>query len=163
MRRLIHVLVTAASIVLFVNLGTAALAFDPFPFIHRHHREAQAQSRPAAAVPGATLAFIATAYCQSGITQSGVDTHTGIAAADPAQLPVGSVVQVDTDIQKYNGIYTVLDTGTKVQGQKLDLFMHDCHEAQHFGRQAVRVTVLRKGWSPKASAPKAVVAGVGGK
>ncbi len=159
MRRLIHVVVTAALIVLFVNLGTAALAFDPFPFAHRHHREA----RSATALPGATVRFTATAYCQSGITQSGVDTHTGIAAADPAQLPVGSVVQVETDIQKYNGIYTVLDTGTKVQGHKLDLFMHDCHEAQHFGKQLVQVTVLRKGWSPKASAPKAVVAGAGGK
>ncbi len=159
MPRLIRAGMAAASILLFINLGTAALAFDPFPFIHRHHRPAQSAS----ALPGATVPFTATAYCQSGITQSGVDTHTGIAAADPAQLPVGSVVHVETDIQKYNGIYTVLDTGTKVQGQKLDLFMHDCNEAQHFGKQTVRVTVLRKGWSPKASAPKAVVAGVGGK
>jgi hypothetical protein len=37
--------------------------------------------------------------------------------------------------------------------------MHDCSEAHHFGRQSVRVTVLRKGWSPKASATKTVMAG----
>ncbi len=159
MRRLIRVAMAAALIVLFVNLGTAALAFDPFPVIHRHHRPSHSRQT----LPGATVAFTATAYCQSGITRSGVDTHSGIAAADPTQLPVGSVVQIKTDIQKYNGIYTVLDTGTKVHGQKLDLFMRDCHEAQYFGKQMIEVTVLRKGWSPKASASNPVAAGTAGK
>ncbi len=144
---LIRASLTSAVILFFVNLGSGATASDP---IRSHPR---AVSRP-----GATLPFTATAYCRRGITQSGVDTHSGIVAADPAQLPVGSVVHIETHLQQYNGIYTVLDTGTKVQGHKVDLFMHDCDEAQQFGRQSVRVTVLRKGWSPKASA-----AGLAGK
>jgi 3D (Asp-Asp-Asp) domain-containing protein len=105
------------------------------------------------------VAYTATAYCQHGVTQSGVGTRAGIAAGDPVQLPVGSVVHVETAVRKYNGIYTVLDTGSKVLGHKVDLFMHDCTEAQQFGKQRARVTVLRKGWNPKASVPKTVVAG----
>lgn len=149
--RLIRASLMSALLVLFVSLGSGAIAFDPVtpsrPLGERVPR------------PGATLRFVATAYCQPGVTQSGVNTRAGIAAADPAQLPVGSVVHVETDIQKYNGIYTVLDTGSRVQGHKLDLFLRNCHEARHFGKQAVRVMVLRKGWNPRASAPKAVVAG----
>lgn len=151
MVRLIRASLTIAVLLYFISLGSGALASDPAPARKSHHN--------AVPRPGATLPFTATAYCQRGITQSGVDTHTGIAAADPARLPVGSVVHIQTDIRKYNGIYTVLDTGTKVRGYKVDLFMHDCSEAQHFGTRSVRVTVLRKGWSPKASAPKAVMAG----
>src|SRR5437764_15395466 len=45
--------------------------------------------------PGARLAFAATAYCKGITTASGVQAQRGVAAADPALLPVGSVVQVD--------------------------------------------------------------------
>lgn len=151
MFRLIHTSLTTASIVCLISLGSGVTALDPAPRPAARHKPV---SRP-----GATLSFTATAYCQPGVTRSGVDTHAGIAAADPAELPVGSVVHIETDVQKYDGVYTVLDTGAKVQGHKVDLFMHNCKEAQHFGRQSARVTVLRRGWSPKASAPKAVVAG----
>ena len=140
-----------AALVAWVVIGGGVTASDPAPS-SRHGQRLESR-------PGATLPFTATAYCQSGVTRSGVDTHTGIVAADPGHLPVGSVVRVETRMLKYNGIYTVLDTGTKVHGRQLDVFMRDCHEARHFGKQDVRVTVLRKGWSPKASAPTAVAAG----
>ncbi len=156
MLSLIRASLTAALLVWFVSLGGAAPGSDPIP-PSRHHRQLH-QSRP-----GATVPFTATAYCQSGVTRSGVDTHTGIVAADPGELPVGSVVQIDTRMLKYNGVYTVLDTGTKVHGQKLDLYMRDCYEARHFGRQRIRVTVLRRGWSPRESASRTVVAGMAGK
>ena len=42
---------------------------------------------------GARLQFSATAYCKGETTASGVGVRTGIAAADPAILPVGSVVR----------------------------------------------------------------------
>ncbi|HEX8031663.1 MAG TPA: hypothetical protein VF491_24510, partial [Vicinamibacterales bacterium] len=45
---------------------------------------------------GARLVFSATAYCKGETTASGVGVRTGIAAADPAILPVGSVVRVET-------------------------------------------------------------------
>jgi hypothetical protein len=47
----------------------------------------------------------------------------------------------------------VLDTGPAIQGRKIDLYMWSCHEALAFGRKPVRLTVLRLGWNPRATAP----------
>lgn len=102
---------------------------------------------------GSRLPFNATAYCKGQTTASGVNVRTGIAAADTALLPVGSVLNVATGDSRYNGVYTVMDTGPKVQGRLLDLYMWSCHEALRFGRRQVQVTVLRLGWDPKASSP----------
>ena len=79
--------------------------------------------------------------------------RSGIAAADPVLLPVGSVLNVAAGDSRYNGVYTVMDTGPKVQGRLLDLYMWSCHEALRFGRKEVEVTVLRLGWNPQASSP----------
>lgn len=103
--------------------------------------------------PGARLPFSATAYCKGTTTASGVRVRTGVAAADPQLLPVGSVVQVAVGDSKYSGVYTVMDTGPAVQGRLLDLYVWSCHEALRFGRRPVQVTVLRLGWDPQASSP----------
>jgi 3D (Asp-Asp-Asp) domain-containing protein len=103
--------------------------------------------------PGSKLRFSATAYCKGITTASGVNVRTGIAAADPQVLPVGSVLNVATGDARYNGVYTVMDTGPKVQGRILDLYMWSCHEALRFGRKELEVTVLRLGWDPRASSP----------
>ena len=108
---------------------------------------------PTRPVPGSTLQFAATAYCKGTTTASGVGVRTGIAAGDPGILPVGSVVNVTTDDVKYNGIYTIMDTGPSVQGRVLDVYMWSCHEALAFGRKQVQVNVLRLGWNPNASTP----------
>jgi 3D (Asp-Asp-Asp) domain-containing protein len=108
-------------------------------------------ARPPAA--GQVLQFSSTAYCKGTTTASGVGVRTGIAAADPKLLPVGSVLNIATGDAKYNGVYTVMDTGPKVQGRVLDLYMWNCHEALRFGRKHVDVTVLRLGWDPQASSP----------
>jgi 3D (Asp-Asp-Asp) domain-containing protein len=106
--------------------------------------------------PGARLLFSATGYCKGTTTASGVNVRSGIAAADPDLLPVGSVVQIDAPGGRYDGVYTVMDTGPKVQGRHLDLYMWSCHEALRFGRTAVRIVVLRLGWNPTHSAPNLV-------
>jgi 3D (Asp-Asp-Asp) domain-containing protein len=124
-----------------LSLGCTVLAAAPV-----------AAQQKAATKPGSSLTFTATAYCQAGKTQSGTTARTGIVAADPHVLPVGSVVRVDVP-RAYAGIYTVLDTGAAVNGRHLDIFVPDCARAQRFGRQKVRVHVLRRGWDPKASAP----------
>jgi 3D (Asp-Asp-Asp) domain-containing protein len=102
---------------------------------------------------GSQLAFTATAYCKGETTASGVIVRTGVAAADPALLPVGTVVRVDMPNSRYSGIWTVMDTGPSVQGRMIDLYLWSCHEALDFGRRPVRLTVLRLGWSPQMSAP----------
>jgi 3D (Asp-Asp-Asp) domain-containing protein len=103
--------------------------------------------------PGSTLQFSATAYCKGTTTASGVNVRSGIAAADPDLLPVGSVIQVDAPGGRNDGVYTIMDTGPRVQGRHLDLYMWSCKEALKFGRLGVKIVVLRLGWSPQASTP----------
>jgi len=102
--------------------------------------------------PGDRLAFTATAYCKGLLTTSGVAAQNGIAAADPLLLPVGSVVQMATSDGGHDGIYTVLDTGPSVHGHEIDIYIWSCNEALQFGRRPVTLSVLRLGWSPRASA-----------
>jgi 3D (Asp-Asp-Asp) domain-containing protein len=109
--------------------------------------------RPA---PGVRLRFTATAYCKGTTTASGVNVRTGIAAADPDLLPVGSVVQVDRLGERYNGVYTVMDTGPRVHGRHLDIYIWNCNEALRLGRRQMLITVLRMGWNPQASTPQLV-------
>jgi 3D (Asp-Asp-Asp) domain-containing protein len=105
---------------------------------------------------GARLQFQATAYCKGETTASGVGVRTGIAAADPAILPVGSVVRLETPNPRYSGVWTVMDTGPAVRGRSVDLYLWSCKEALQFGRRNVRLTVLRLGWSPENSIPSMV-------
>jgi 3D (Asp-Asp-Asp) domain-containing protein len=106
--------------------------------------------------PGARLRFTATAYCKGQTTASGVGVRTGIAAADPALLPVGTVVRLDTPDAKFDGIWTIMDTGPAVQGRTVDLYMWSCHEALRFGRRTIQLEVLRLGWNPQNSEPARV-------
>jgi 3D (Asp-Asp-Asp) domain-containing protein len=126
-------------------LGYEATTFDLLPW------GASGIINPSAPVPGARLEFSATAYCKGKTTASGLEVRTGIAAADDSILPVGSVVNIATNNPRYNGVYTIMDTGPRVQGRLLDLYMWSCHEALAFGRKPIQVTVLRLGWNPQAS------------
>ena len=103
---------------------------------------------------GARLQFTATAYCKGDTTASGVGVRTGVAAADPALLPVGTVVRVDMPNPRYTGIWTVMDTGPAVQGRTVDLYLWSCKEALEFGRRPVRVTVLRLGLESAEQHPR---------
>ena len=105
---------------------------------------------------GTAIRFQATAYCKGETTAAGIAVRHGMAAADATLLPLGSVVRVDTDDTRYSGIWTVLDTGPEIKGRELDLYMWSCNDALAFGRQPVRVTILRLGWDPRASAPAPV-------
>jgi len=104
-------------------------------------------------LPGSRLAFAATAYCKGLVTASGVAVQSGVAASDPEILPVGTVIDVDSLPPKYNGIYTVMDTGPAIQGRNLDIYMWSCNEALEFGRKPVHLRVLRLGWNPRATTP----------
>jgi 3D (Asp-Asp-Asp) domain-containing protein len=117
------------------------------------HAARQAESREASArpAPGLRLRFDATAYCRGERTAAGTEARRGVAAADPDLLPVGSVIQVDTLGPKYDGIYTVMDTGPQVQGRHIDIYIWNCDEAVQFGRRQIQLRVLRLGWNPEAS------------
>lgn len=134
----------------FVLLYEATVADSRFAARTAELRESTAQPSP-----GARLRFSATAYCKGSVTASGVRPRTGIAAADADLLPVGSVIQVDTGEPRYSGVYTIMDTGPAVQGREIDVYMWSCYEALDFGRRPVQIVVLRLGWNPRASNPRA--------
>jgi 3D (Asp-Asp-Asp) domain-containing protein len=145
-----------------VATGTAAVAFA---FLYEvtildsryAARQAEIWDSDARPAPGARFGFTATAYCRGTTTASGVNVRNGIAAADPDLLPVGSVVQVDRLGDRYNGIYTIMDTGPAVQGRHIDIYMWNCDEARYeFGRRSAGLTVLRLGWNPRASTPSLI-------
>ena len=114
-------------------------------------RQAVLSETSAAPQPGSRLRFTATAYCKGETTASGVGVRTGIAAADPSLLPVGTVVRVSTPDPRYDGIWTIMDTGPAVQGRTIDLYLWSCHDALRFGRRPIELTVLRLGWNPQNS------------
>ncbi len=94
------------------------------------------------------MKFVATAESVSGVTAKGTVTHEGIVAADPDVLPLGSLIRV-TGAGTYSGIYTVTDTGPKVQGRHIDIYMDDVHEAKVFGKQTVYVRIILRGNNEK--------------
>ena len=141
-------IVTAVAAVGFVSLYEVTALDSKYAA-----RQATMHETIALPMPGARLAFSATAYCKGLVTTAGVAAQSGIVAADPELLPVGSVIEIDSLPQKYNGVYTVLDTGPAVQGRQIDVYMWNCNEALTFGRRPVHLNVLRLGWNPRATTP----------
>jgi 3D (Asp-Asp-Asp) domain-containing protein len=89
-----------------------------------------------------TVRMMATAYCDRGATKSGVRAQPGVVAADVRRLPLGTKLRVIAPGQPYAGTYTVLDTGSKIRGRDLDIFMASCSRARRFGKRPVQVRVL---------------------
>jgi rare lipoprotein A len=94
--------------------------------------------------------FQATAYSLRGVMRSGAYVRRGAIAADPRVLPLGSVVHLKAGT--YTGLYTVQDTGSAIKGKRIDVWMGSSREARSFGRQNVRLTVLKYGGNRKPKA-----------
>jgi 3D (Asp-Asp-Asp) domain-containing protein len=91
--------------------------------------------------------FDATAYCLKGRTASGVNVRPGVIAADPRVLPLGTVVHLRAG--SYTGTYTVLDTGGRIKGRRVDVYVPTHKEAMRFGRRQVKIKIVGHG-SPRA-------------
>ncbi len=92
---------------------------------------------------GSPMTFHATAYALKGRTRMGTNVRRGVVAADPRVLPLGSVVQIKAG--KYTGVYTVHDTGGRIKGNIIDVWVPSNHEARQFGRRKVQLSVLKMG------------------
>jgi 3D (Asp-Asp-Asp) domain-containing protein len=95
--------------------------------------------------------FIATAYSVEGTGASGKWSHPGTVAADRNVLPLNSRIRI-YGAGRFSGDYTVEDTGGKVDGHHIDVYMPSRAEAKKFGRQRVKVVVLKYG-DDEASPP----------
>lgn len=105
-----------------------------------------------APVPNGT--YRATAYAQTGITASGEWTHRHVVAADPDILPLGSRIKIRR-AGKYSGEYVVADTGSKIQGRRLDIYMPSEAACKKFGTKLVRVKVVELGNGTQAATKQA--------
>jgi 3D (Asp-Asp-Asp) domain-containing protein len=82
--------------------------------------------------------FVATAYCLRGRTASGRMVGPGVIAADPRVLKLGSRVNLGG---ARSGTHVVADTGGKIKGKRIDIWMASCADARRFGRRTVTVHV----------------------
>jgi 3D (Asp-Asp-Asp) domain-containing protein len=97
----------------------------------------------------ALLDFHATAYCLKGRTASGIHTRPGVIAADPSVLPLGTVVHLRAG--RYTGTYTVMDTGGRIKGRRVDVYVPTYREAVEFGRRPVKIKVIGRNSAKGAS------------
>lgn len=86
--------------------------------------------------------FRATAYCLKGKTALGQRVRRGLIAADPRVLPLGTSVEIIGT--RYAGTYLVSDTGTKVKGSKIDIWVPSCREAMRWGHRTIKLRVVKK-------------------
>jgi 3D (Asp-Asp-Asp) domain-containing protein len=93
--------------------------------------------------------YTATAYSDSGKTASGEYTHRHVVAADPDVLPLGSRIRIRR-AGRYSGEYVVADTGGKILGKRLDIYLPSEAKAKKFGVRKVRVKVLELGDNTRA-------------
>jgi len=98
--------------------------------------------------------FVATAYAQQGVTASGEYTHRHVVAADPALLPLGTRIKV-MRAGRYSGEYVVADTGGKILGRRLDIYLPSEAACRKFGRRRVKVRVLQLGDGTHAATKQA--------
>jgi 3D (Asp-Asp-Asp) domain-containing protein len=95
-----------------------------------------------------------TAFCDTGcigVTATGYDVRDTVyspkghrvVAVDPDVVPLGSLIEV----RLHNGeVFTAraLDTGGRIKGRRLDVLMETKEDALEFGRQDVKVRVLKE-------------------
>jgi len=90
--------------------------------------------------PTSAGTYTATAYCLKGRTAMGHGVRRGIIAADPKVLKLGSKVNLGGG--GYTGEYLVSDTGGRIKGRKIDIWVASCAEARKFGRRTVSISPL---------------------
>jgi len=103
---------------------------------------------------GRTITVEATAYTnhpsENGtyggkvVTRTGLDISSsityngmGIIATDPDVIPLNSIVEIEG-----LGTYIALDTGSAIQGNRIDILMANSNLTDNWGRRNVNVTIL---------------------
>jgi 3D (Asp-Asp-Asp) domain-containing protein len=102
------------------------------------------------------LNIVATAYeamCDTGCTGTTATGHNvkntvykdgyRVISVDPNLIPLGSLMYVESNGENFVGIAE--DTGGAIKGNKIDVLVASRTEAFNFGKQNVKVTVLREG------------------
>jgi 3D (Asp-Asp-Asp) domain-containing protein len=103
---------------------------------------------------GEPVPVILTSYCLNGTTRRGRYVRPGIVAADPKYFPLSRYIELYIG-RKYYGRFLVDDTGRKIRGPHLDVWLSSCKDAKRFGLKhgtamlVRRSPVVRLAGSPK--------------
>lgn len=104
---------------------------------------AETQTAEPAAQSGQTVSVEATAYSTnqpelSDTTATGINLNENpnVIAVDPSVIPLGSTITVPG-----YGTFIAGDTGSAIQGNRIDIHMTDLNQAMNFGRQTLNVQV----------------------
>lgn len=82
--------------------------------------------------------MVSTAYTYTGNnTYTGVPPRKGIVAVDPRVIPLGSRLYVDG-----YGFAQALDIGSKIKGNRIDVFWETRSQALNWGRRSLKVYLL---------------------
>ena len=90
-----------------------------------------------------------TAYTSNpgDTTFLGTGPGPGTVAVDPDFIPLGSIITfpgvVFSSLPKGQKYFTAVDTGTKVRGWKVDVWMPSKKDADDFGIQKLRVKIKK--------------------
>jgi 3D (Asp-Asp-Asp) domain-containing protein len=110
--------------VLLVTLSACASHTQPVTAAPTPNPSIAAPVATSAATSARPIPFTATAYCTGRVTASGAAVSGGVVAADPAVLPIGTLIRI-SGAAGYDGSYRVLDTGARVRHRHVDLYMSD--------------------------------------
>lgn len=107
---------------------------DPMlaPVVVRRPAESRKRTRFMRARDGEPIRVEITAYCLSGTTRRGRWVRPGIVAADPRVFPLSRYIEL-FDGDRYLGKFLVDDTGDKIKGQHIDMWVPTCRQAIVFG------------------------------
>jgi 3D (Asp-Asp-Asp) domain-containing protein len=103
---------------------------------------------------GEPVPVMLTSYCLRGTTRRGRYVRPGIIAADPRFFPMARYVELYVG-RKYYGRYLVDDTGRKIRGNHIDVWMASCGDARKFGvKRGTAVLMPRLPQVRQAGSPK---------
>lgn len=127
------------------NIEISELAYeevvaDDKKLVKKTVSEGKVGAKAAGAAGASKGSFTATAYCLKGRTAMGHGVRRGIIAADPRVLRLGS--RINLNAGAYSGQYLVSDTGGRIKGKKIDIWVASCAEARRFGRRTVSISGL---------------------
>lgn len=102
--------------------------------------------------------FTVTSYSLRGATFTGTRARRGVCAVDPRHVPLGSRLFIPG-----YGIGIAEDTGKRIRGRRLDVWLPSRGAALRWGVQRLRVRLLRakrqwpasaSGWPRKPLSPR---------
>jgi 3D (Asp-Asp-Asp) domain-containing protein len=113
-----------------VSLATIAMP----PVVVRASTKAWTKKMHLPLKTGEPVPVLVTAYCLSGTTRRGRYVRPGIVAADRKLFPLSRYIELYAG-EKYLGRFLIDDTGSRIRGAHIDVWVPTCREAIVFGRQ----------------------------